>query len=217
MSEKRFKLSRKNFAATRVLAKGKDADPHWSYMYVNSKGTICTDREALIRVSLPDQTDVPASPQVFTKDMLDGMKPSGDNLVTMPEGREAKCDGELSVPKFDLAIPDPATQTASITVKAKHLIKILKAACEVTGHSMKFVKLRICGDGHNNQQLRIDAPKDEDGQEFTGVLMGTVYTGNNIPGEPANGNAPKSETFDERRLTLPLTEGRKFRNEEKTK
>ncbi len=212
--ERRYQLNRKAFAATRALGKGKDADPKWDYMYVSPKGVICTDRVALIRVSLPEQKNAPETACVFTGSVLEENKPkTGDELVTMPEGREAKCDGTLAVPNFSQAIPDPATQIASITVTAKHLIDVLKAACEVTDHARHLVRLRICGDGNKNQQLRIDAHRDDEAQEFTGVIMGTVYTGTNIPGDPTNGQSgPKVEAFDEKKLTLPLTEGRKFRN-----
>jgi len=214
MSERRYQLNRKCYAATRALGKGADADSKWDYMYVSPKGVICTDRVALIRISLPPQENPPTTPCVFTGAVLTEHKPkTGDELVTMPEGREAKCDGTLAVPNFSAAIPDPATQLASITVTAKHLISILKAACEVTDHQRHLVRLRICGDGNKNMQLRVDAHRDDDGQEFTGVIMGTVYTGNNIPGDPNNQTGVKIvETFDEKKLTLPLQEGRKFRN-----
>ncbi len=214
MSERRYKLNRKCYAATRALGKGKDADPKWDYMYVGPKGCICTDRVALIRVSLPEQENAPTTPCVFTGSVLEENRPkTGDEIVTMPDGKEAKCDGTLAVPNFSQAIPDPGTQIASITVTAKHLIDVLKAACEVTDHARHLVRLRICGDGNKNQQLRIDAHRDDDAQEFCGVIMGTVYTGTNIPGDPQNGQQQtKVESFDERKLTLPLTEGRKFRN-----
>lgn len=193
MSERRYILNKKCFAATRALAKGRDADPKWNYMYVSPKGCICTDRVALIRVSLPPQSDAPTAPCVFTSDVFEEMRPkTEDELVTMPEGREAKCDGNLAVPNFSAAIPEPTTQTASITVTAKHLIDVLKAACEVTDHARHLVRLRICGDGNKNQQLRIDAHRDEDGQEFTGVIMGTVYTGSNIPVTPTDNSRRKS-------------------------
>jgi hypothetical protein len=214
MNERRYKLNKKCFAAMRALGKGRDADPKWDYMYVSPKGVICTDRVALIRVSLPEQEDMPTAPCVFTGPILEEHKPkTGDELVTMPEGKDAKCDGTLAVPNFSSVVPEPGTQIASITITAKHLIDILKAACEVTDHARYLVRLRICGDGNKNQQLRVDAHRDENGQEFVGVIMGTVYTGTNIPGDPGNGHtAPRNEIFDEKKLNLPLTEGRKFRN-----
>lgn len=216
MTERRYKLNRKCFAATRALGKGKDADPKWDYMYVSGKGCICTDRVSIIRVTLPEQDDMPTTPCVFTGSVLAENKPkTGDELVTMPEGKEAKCDGTLAVPDFKQAIPETTTQIASITVTAKHLIEVLKAACEVTDHARYLVRLRICGDGNKNTQLRVDAHRDDGGQEFTAAIMGTVYTGTNIPGDPQNGNqnqGAKNEAFDEKKLTLPLTEGRKFRN-----
>jgi hypothetical protein len=220
MSERRYQLNRKCFAATRILGKGKDADPKWNYMYVSPKGVICTDRIALIRVSLPQQANAPETPCVFTGDVLEENRPAtGDEIVLMPEGREAKCDGTLAVPNFSSAIPESSTQVASITITAKHLIEILKAACEVTDHARNLVRLRICGDGNKNQQLRVDAHCDKGSQEFTGVIMGTVYTGTNIRGDPINPNQglhSKTEMIDERKLTLPLTEGRKFRRDDES-
>jgi hypothetical protein len=209
---RRYILNKKCFAATRALGKGRDGDKHWDYMYVSPKGVICTDRMALIQISLPPQPNPPTTPQVFTSDIFEPLRPkTNEELVTMPEGAEAKCDGNLQVPNFNAAIPKPETQIATITVTAKHLIDILKAACEVTDHARYLVRLRICGDG-NKKQLRVDVHRDDGGQDMIGVVMGTVYTGENIPGDPAGSNPHPVEAYDEKKLTLPLTEGRKFRS-----
>lgn len=213
MSE-RFILNKKAFAATRALARGKDADKKWDYMHVSKAGVICTDTTAIIRVSLPKQDNVPSHAQVFTSDMFEKLRPTtADETVTMPEGLEPKSNGTIAVPNFAATIPNSDAQVACVTVSAKQLIELLKAACEVTDHARQLVRLRICGD-EKNQKLRIDAHRDADGQEFCAVLMGAIYKGVNIPGDPTG---PKQETapseeFDEKKLTLPMTEGRKFRD-----
>lgn len=217
MNEPRYVLNKKTFAATRVMPRGKDADPKWQYIHVSPTGVICTDTSSIIRVSLPHQPAMPSHTQVFTPDMFEDLIPkSGDATVEMPEGLEAKSNGKIAVPNFNTAIPGPSTQVASITLSAKSLIEVLKAACEVTDHARQLVRLRLCGEG-KNQQLRIDAHRDEDGQEFVGVMMGTVYLGDKIPGDlPKDATmaaaASVSEAFDEKKLSLPLSEGRKFRD-----
>ena len=216
MNDRRYILNRKALAVTRVMGKGPNHDAKWDYIHVSSKGVICTDSISLVKIDLPDQANPPTAPQVFTKEMLDGVDkkhvngPNGLDGITMPEGLEAKSNGKISVPNFSKAIPDPNTQVASMTVNAKALIGILKVACEVTDHARFLVKLRICGSG-KNQVLRIDAHRDAGAQEMVGVLMGTVYEGTSIPGNHTGAVIPMVEYTEERKLVLPLVEGRRFR------
>ena len=211
MSEmsRRYILNRKALAATRVMGKGPNHDKTWDYIHVSEKGVICTDSISLVKIDLPIQSGQPVTPQVFTKAMLDDIAHTKDDVI-MPEGLEPKSTGQISVPNFSKAIPDPNTQVASMTVNAKALIDILKVASEVTDHSRFLVKLRICGSG-KNQVLRIDAHRDAGAQEMVGVLMGTVYEGNSIPGNATGSVIPMVEYTEERKLVLPLTEGRRFR------
>ena len=209
MNDRRYTLNRKALAATRVMGKGSSHDSKWDYIHVSDKGVICTDSISLVKIDLPTQENPPSSPQVFTKEMLAGIAHTKDD-VAMPEGLEAKSTGKISVPNFSKAIPDPNTQVASMTVNAKALMDILKVACEVTDHSRFLVKLRICGSG-KNQVLRVDAHRDAGAQEMVGVLMGTVYEGTSIPGNPTGAIIPMVEYTEERKLVLPLTEGRRFR------
>lgn len=79
--------------------------------------------------------------------------------------------------------------------------------------------------GGKTQQLRIDMHRDAEqldgadivapaGQEFIGVVMGLDYPGVCVPGN-ADGMMPSprpSEKIEERHLTLPIVEGRKFRD-----
>ena len=211
MNDRRYTLNRKALAVTRVMGKGPNHDKKWGYIYVSEKGVICTDSISLVKVDLPAQSNAPVAPQVFTKEMLAEIKMISSTADTvMPEGLEPKSTGQISVPNFSKAIPDPNTQVASMTVNAKALIDILKVACEVTDHSRFLVKLRICGSG-KNQVLRIDAHRDAGAQEMVGVLMGTVYEGNSIPGNATGAVVPMVEYTEERKLVLPLVEGRRFR------
>lgn len=212
---KKITLNKKAFAATRALGKGPDHDKRWDYMHVSKNGVICTDTSSLIRVSLPDDQK-PTQAQIFALETLDEIRPkTGAETVTMPEGLEAKSSGQFSVPNFDCAIPPTSAEVANITITAKALIDLLKAATEVTDHSLKLVRLRICQVG-KAPMLRIDAHREEGAQEFCGVLMGTIYEGVCIPGDKKKGEATETvapnEDIDEAKLNLPLVDGRKFRD-----
>ena len=197
MSERRFILNRKCFAALRAM--GKD---RWEYLYCSPKGVIATDTTSLIRVSLPKQENCPTEPIIYGREAL----AVAQLTENMPVGEEAK-SGKYSVPDLEAGIVSADKQTASITINAKSLINLLEAACEVTEHSKSLVKLRFCGNS-----LRIDSHRLEGEQEFTGILTEVYYSGNMIPGDPKNNtNAQPTETVDERKLSLPETSGRKFR------
>ena len=207
MSERRFILNRKCFAALRAM--GKD---RWEYLYCSPKGVIATDTMLLIRVTLPKYpVDVnPIEAVVFSRKVVEErantLAEDKISSIEMPAGEEAK-SGKYSVPNLEAGIVSADKQTASITINAKSLINLLEAACEVTEHSRSLVKLRFCGNS-----LRIDSHRLEGEQEFTGILMGISYSGNMIPGDPKNNtNAQPTETIDERKLSLPETSGRKFR------
>jgi hypothetical protein len=209
MSERRYVLNRKCWAVLNVIGDGK-----FEYVYVSPKGILCTNTTSIIRVSLPTRPspesitkNQPTEPKIFTKEMLDKLRPeTNDKLVELPEGLEAKTSGRFTVPNFEQGIVDSNKQTANITVNAKSLIKLLQAACEVTDHSRSLIKLRFCGNS-----LRIDAHRMENDQEFTGVLMGISYNGSCIPGEPDGKTQVTNEYYEEKRLPMPVTEGRKFR------
>ena len=207
MSERRFILNRKCFAALRAM--GKD---RWEYLYCSPKGVIATDTTSLIRVTLPKYpVDVnPIEAVVFSRKVVEErantLTENKVSSIEMPAGEEAK-SGKYSVPDLEAGIVSADKQTASITINAKSLINLLEAACEVTEHSRSLVKLRFCGNS-----LRIDSHRLEGEQEFTGILMDVSYSGNMIPGDPKNNtNAQPTETIDERKLSLPETSGRKFR------
>lgn len=205
MRDRRYILNRKCFSALKAIGPG--AENRWKYMHVSPKGVTCTDTVSLIRVTLPESELNPTGPVIFDLDAVKKLQPKGDEKVSMPEGMEAKTSGKYTVPNFDVGIPDPKNQTATVTVNAERLIQLLKAAMDVTEHSRNLVRLRFYKDS-----IRIDAHRDNGGQEFLAILMGTNYNGNCIPGDPPKGSEPVSEVADEKTLKLPVNEGRKFRD-----
>lgn len=222
MSDRRWVLNRKCFAALRAIGAG--ALSRWEYMHVGPKGVTCTDTISLIRVSLPDEhktgfqqaAGTGPTPVIFTLEQAKMLGHALDkkDTVTMPVGLPAKT-GQYTVPNYDATIPNPDDQTATLAVDAGKLIEILKAACEVTEHSKHLVRLRFYG-----KFIRIDAHRDAGGQEFMGLLVGTDYNGTGIPGDASNEKTvngkfiPPSEDAVDGALTLPLFEGRKFREVE---
>ena len=210
MSDRRWILNKKCFAALRAI--GDATDRRWKYIHVGPKGVTCTDTVSLIRVSGCAVHEGQPEPAIFdyeTAKKLACDMERADN-VTMPEGLPAKTTGQYTVPNHDITIPKPEDQTATLTVDAGRLIELLKAAMEVTEHNKNLVRLRFY-----NDFIRIDAHRDTGGQEFMGLLMGTKYNGNCIPGDPehviSGTNKPTPETADEGHFKLPVFEGRKFR------
>jgi hypothetical protein len=221
MSDRRFLLNRKCWAVLQAIdeigPKAHPSEARWRYVLVSSKGVIATDTVSLIRVTLPyTATPIPEQPAIFDYDTMESLRPKDtDNplnplgdFVVMPEGEEAKTSGKYIVPNHEASIPTPKSQIAVITVNAARLIRLLQAAMDVTEHSRNLVRLRLYKDC-----IRIDSHRDHGGQEFLGLLMGTSYNGNCIPGDVlAGAPAYTSEMVTEKSLKLPLTEGRKFRD-----
>ncbi len=212
MSDRRYILNRKCFAALKAIGPG--AENRWKYVHVSPKGVLCTDTVSLIRVTLPTNvfpknTSEATEPVIFELDSAKKLQPKGEETVDMPEGMEAKTTGKYTVPNFDVGIPDPSNQTATVTVNAERLVQLLKAAMDVTEHSRNLVRLRFYKD-----LIRIDAHRDKGGQEFLAILMGTTYAGDCIPGDAPKGTVakPASESVDEKTLKLPVHSGRKFRD-----
>jgi hypothetical protein len=207
MNDRRYILNRKCFAALRAIGPGTES--RWKYIHVSPKGVTVTDTVSLIRITLPESKLNPTDPVIFDLETAKKLTPKNDQVISMPEGMEAKTSGKYTVPNFDVGIPEPKNQTATVTVNAERLIQLLKAAIEVTEHSRNLVRLRFYKDS-----IRIDAHRDKGGQEFLGILMGTTYNGDCIPGDPPKGSEaePVSEVADEKTLKLPVNEGRKFRD-----
>lgn len=216
MSNRRWVLNRKCFAALRAIGEG--TDKRWNYIHVGPKGVTATDTVSLIRVTTPiinGDSNTPTESVIFdyetAKKLSKGMGAS--ETVIMPEGLPAKTTGQFTVPNHDVTIPKPEDQTATITVDAERLVELLKAAMEVTEHNKHLVRLRFYKDF-----IRVDAHRDVGGQEFLGLLMWTRYNGNCIPGDPkhviTNTYKPTPETADDGHFKLPVYEGRKFREVE---
>jgi len=211
MSYRRWVLNRKAFAAMRAICA--DAPDRYKYIHVGPKGITATDTTAIIRVSLPQVVGELPEPRIFPLEQVKKMMPKGDESVIMPEGLEAKTTGDYTVPNFDVGIPDPQDQICTITINAERLIDILKGAVEVTDHSRSLVRLRLYKDNF----VRIDAHRDNGGQEFLGMVMGTNYDGHGIPGDAPAGTVPppltkETEKCEEGKLRLPVFEGRRFRD-----
>jgi hypothetical protein len=216
MSDRRWVLNRKCFAALRAIGDG--VDRRWNYIHVGPKGVTATDTVSLIRVTLPiihGDSNTPTEPAIFDYGAAERLAKSikSGATVTMPVGLPAKTTGQFTVPNHDVTIPKPEDQTAAITVDAARLIELLKAATEVTEHNKNLVRLRFYKDF-----IRIDAHRDVGGQEFMGLLMWTNYNGNCIPGDAkhvlAGTNKPTPETANDGHFKLPVYEGRKFREVE---
>jgi len=213
MSDRRWILNRKCFAALRAIGDG--TDRRWKYIHVGPKGVTCTDTVSLIRVSLP-ASQLAGDPKAAIFNYEQAKKLSANlkatEVVTMPEGMPAKTTGQYTVPNHDVTIPRPEDQTATITVDAGRLIELLKAAMEVTDHNKHLVRLRFY-----KEFIRVDAYRDAGAQEFMGLLMWTNYNGNNIPGDSkhvTSTNQPTPETAEDGHFKLPLYEGRRFREVE---
>lgn len=205
-----YKLNRKNFAATRIMPS--DPSNKYAYLHVSNKGTVCLDGFRMVRVSLPDQEGgAPSNAAIFTPDIVEQKRTdeSGKD-VTMPDGLPAKSTGTHSVPIFDNAMPDPSQMGQSIILDGRALIELLKVACDVTDHARNLVRLSIQKSGGI---LRIDTHRVEGDQEFCGIQVAVQYKGNNIPGLPQAGEEKTlgGESIDAKNLSLPLFEGRKFR------
>jgi hypothetical protein len=211
MSDRRWTLNKKAFAALRAIGDG--TEKRWKYIHVGPKGVTATDTVSLIRVSLPSQPlpDHPESAIFEYDEALTISKRLKVNQTTeMPAGLPAKTTGTHTVPNHDVTIPSPGDQTATITVDAARLIELLKAAMEVTDHNKNLVRLRFY-----KEFIRIDAHRDIGGQEFMGLLMWTKYNGNNIPGDCQKvATQPTPEDANDGHFSMPVFEGRKFREVE---
>jgi len=216
MSDRRWILNRKCFAALRAIGDG--TDKRWNYIHVGPKGVTCTDTVSLIRVTLPTENGVNNNlnePVIYDYETTQKLAKtvSGKGQIEMPEGLPAKTTGQYTVPNHDVTIPKPEDQTATITVDAARLVELLKAAMEVTEHNKHLVRLRFYKDF-----IRIDAHRDVGGQEFLGLLMWTNYNGDCIPGDPkhvvAGTNKATPEDANDGHFKLPVYEGRKFREVE---
>lgn len=210
-----YRINGKNLSIARLIPRGKDSDSaRMQYMHASSKGTAIIAPTVVARVSLPPQgPDMDDTPTIWPTEKVDellaakGSDVSKDILVE--PGRPAVTGADYMVPKLDPVFPDAQEQSASFTVNAELLLKVLKAACEVTTDAEKAVRLRFCP-GRN--VLRVDTYRQPGEQEFVAVIQELEYCGENIPGDkpsdaPPVENKPKPAKLGE----LKVNAGRKFR------
>jgi hypothetical protein len=203
-----YRVNRKNMAVSRLMPRGKSADPRLKYIHVSPKGTTAINPVAIARVSLP-KGNLPVLPALIPQNEIDviGILP-GDESIDLPAGVPATTGADYLVPRIDQLIPEPNTQTTSFTCNGEMLLKLLKVACEVTNDSDKTIRLRICP---SLGMMRIDSYRQPGEQEFVGVIKELEYYGNYIPGD-STGAAPKPETKPKQvGIALKTETGRRFR------
>lgn len=85
MSDRRWILNRKCFAALRAIGDG--TDKRWNYIHVGPKGVTCTDTVSLIRISTPVPGD---SKKVITGTNTPTPETANDGHFKLPvyEGRK---------------------------------------------------------------------------------------------------------------------------------
>ena len=207
-----YRINGKNLSVARLMPRGKDGDARLKYLHAGPKGVTAISPEVIARVSMPKgQADVTSTiwPQESVEKFLATSPTDLNDLVEVPEGLPAVTSPDFLVPQIDKVIPEPEMQDAFVTVNAELLIKVLKAACDVTTDADKTVRLRV----HQEENvLRVDAYCQPGEQEFVAVLTGVEYTGNNIPGDrPSDAPAKPEVKPIQQGLGLKSSTGRRFR------
>jgi hypothetical protein len=113
------------------------------------------------------------------------------------------------VPEINSIIPDPDDQTATITVNGELLLKMLKAAVEVSEDPEKTIRIRHFP---NEAKIRIDTYREPGQQEFIGVLCELEYYGDLIPGDRTGSIKPFAARPKAKGLLMRTDTGRKFRS-----
>lgn len=208
-----YRINRKNLAVARLMPRGKTGEPRLKYLHASPKGVTAIAPSVIARVSLPAGHPAGVGATIWPQDRVDEllaihhMDPSQSHEVE--EGLDAVTGPDYLVPQIDREIPEPDEQDAFFTVNAEMLIKVLKAACEVTTDADKTVRLRIT---QSKNRMRVDTYCQPGEQEFVAVLSGIEYTGANIPGDRPSDAPPKPEVKPiQKGLGLKATTGRRFR------
>lgn len=210
-----YRLNGKNLSLTRLMGRGKSFEDRLKYIHASAKGTAVVSPTVIARVSLPSGESQPSSSVIWSQKQIDELKkptPESDEVIQMPEGLPAVTGPDYLVPNIDKLFPEPSEQTASITVNAENLLKILKVACDVTTDADKTVRLRICPE---KGVLRVDSYRQPGQQEFVALIREIEYFGSNIPGEKtaADANKPVQPEVKPSQATISLktSTGRRFR------
>lgn len=208
-----YRINGKNLAVARLMPRGKTGEPRLKYLHVNSKGVTAVAPTVVARVSLPTGQESGLGATLWPEETVDELLAlqAGDVTVEQraEEGVEAITGPDYLVPQVDKVIPEPENQDAFFTVNAELLIKVLKAASDVTTDADKTVRLRVYQD---TNQMRVDAYCQPGEQEFVAVISGMEYTGSNIPGDRPTDAPPKPEVKPiQKGLGLKSNTGRRFR------
>jgi hypothetical protein len=211
----KYTITRKNLAVTRFMPRGKDADARLKHVHVSRAGTTAFHPQGIMRVSLPDVAQ-PSTAVIIPQKEADKISTAiwSQARYDIPdEVTEPAVTGpDFLVPRVDSIIPDPDHQAACVTVNGELLLKMLKAACEVSEDSEKTCRLRFYPNEH---KLRIDTYRQPGQQEFLGVLCELDYSGDFIPGDFGTGSGkPKPEEKPKagKGLAFRSDTGRKFRS-----
>lgn len=213
-----YRLTKKNFAATRAMPKGVDGNPRLKYMRVDRRGSTVADGQMIARVTLP-AGEQPSTPTIYPKAVVE--KAFADNRtelncsgqVLMDGGLPATTTADHSVPDLDRLIPGPEDQIADFVCDGEELLALLKAALDVSEDADRCIKLRVCNKAGLGKVLRIDTLAFPGQQAFLGVVKAMQYDGPHIAGEADGSTNPKSFEAHATKTPMPLvvTSGRKFR------
>jgi hypothetical protein len=207
----KFTVNGKNLAVGRIMPRGKDADSRLKHVVMSKDGVTAFHPQGMARVSMPSGVAQPALPVLVPQAEVDKWNLKPEEKMDVPE--EVTEPGVTSpdylVPNVKSVIPDPNNQTATVTVNAEMLLKMLKIVCEVCEDSEKAIRLRYFP---SEGKLRIDAYRQPGQQEFVGVLCELEYSGDYIPGDKSS-DAPKAPEKKPvpKGIALKTDTGRKFR------
>lgn len=207
---KRYRLNSRNLL---VLSAAPKKEPsRYKLVHVSDKGTIATDGNRIMRVTLPKDErgkaqETSAEPGVIPSKRAQLLakvlkRPAEFTEPELEPGADAP-DYYKGLRNFDRA------PVAEIVINAAMLGDLLRAAERFSDNEHKPVRLRVLEYGQAGA-LRIDAMPTEQGQELTAALMGIRADASIFPGaEPGETGAAPEQTA----LSLPETKGRKYREE----
>lgn len=206
----KFTINKKNLAVGRFMPRGKDGDPRLKHVLINKDGVTAFHPQGIMRVSLPAGVAQPAVPVLLPQAEFDKLDVRENYDVPEETTVPGVTGPDYLVPNAKQIIPEPNMQYATVTLNGELLLKMLKAACEVTEDAEKTLRLRFYP---NEAKLRIDTYRQPGQQEFVGVLCELEYAGDYIPGDKSS-DAPKVEAKPKatKGLALRTDTGRKFRS-----
>jgi hypothetical protein len=203
-----FVLNEKCLAVKSFMPRGRGANNRLKYLAVSKQGVTAFHPQGIMRVSLPPDSPAPKRSMLIPQRVADKIDRSC--TVRAEETVPAHTTPDYLVPEINSIIPDPDDQTATITVNGELLLKMLKAAVEVSEDPEKTIRIRHFP---NEAKIRIDTYREPGQQEFIGVLCELEYYGDLIPGDKNEGiSMQKAGRPTPTSLTLRTDTGRKFRS-----